>query len=105
MNKEDFIKAIASLEMQLDNDLKYCRILADLLHPYIEPYDNHLLFDTILDLIDVVYPGSREDVDYFMYELEFGKNHTLGKMRIDGNPIDFGSADKLWEYLEKYKNN
>ena len=42
------------------------------------------------------------DIDYFIYELDYGRKYEPGYIKDnDGNEIDFSTAEKLYDYLAK----
>ena len=44
-------------------------------------------------------------ISYFMYELDYGRDYQDGFIVENGVNIDFSSADKLYDYLIRNKNN
>lgn len=82
MKKEDFLTELHSLYRKYGFE------------PYTLPYG-----DAINLLQEVAFPGT-EDIDYFCYELDFGRSYVDGCVTdSDGNPIDLSTAEKLYDYL------
>ncbi len=55
---------------------------------------------TVVLLLKKLMKDSFEDIDYFIYELDYGKKYETGMITDEkGNDIDFSSAGKLYDYL------
>lgn len=61
--------------------------------------------DIIVDLLEKILNDEAEDISYFMYELDYGRDYQDGSIVENGVNIDFSSADKLYDYLIRNKNN
>ena len=57
--------------------------------------------DIIVDLLKKIFNDEAEDISYFMYELDYGRDYQDGCITEDGVNIDFSSADKLYDYLTR----
>ena len=45
-----------------------------------------------------------ENIDYFIYELDYGRKYEPGMITDEaGNDIDFSTAEKLYDYLTEVK--
>ena len=44
-------------------------------------------------------PEENDDIEYFMYDLEFGKLYKRDSALENGEAVDFSSAEALYEYL------
>ncbi len=44
-------------------------------------------------------PEDNDDIEYFMYDLEFGKFYERDSMLENCEAVDFSSAEALYEYL------
>lgn len=107
MKKQQFIKLIRALQVQNEKDTIYCRALGKVLHPYIEPYDNTVLVYAITDLLKKEFKDDHKEswIEYFCWELDFGKEYVPGTAtEKDGSEIDLSSAGKLYDFLVKEKN-
>lgn len=98
LTKEEFITYMT----KLDDSKKYLDKLEEVLGAYL--FDGPLyspiesLEDFIADMCDLK-PGC-EDLSYFIYELDFGREYKEGCV-LDENdtPLDFSSSEKLYDYL------
>lgn len=46
------------------------------------------------------------DIDYFIYELDYGREYKKGMVKdSDGNEINFSNAEGLYDYLLKVYNH
>lgn len=46
-----------------------------------------------------------KDVDYWVYELEYGKKYFEGCVLQDEKPVDISTAEKLYDYMvSKYED-
>lgn len=106
VNIMDRLKGIKDLQDNIDK----------LIH---ESYESHMndfmdsygfMFcceDIIVDLLSDMFQDAYEDISYFMYELDYGRDYEDGCITDnDGNVLDYcSSADKLYDYLiEQMKN-
>lgn len=102
ITKEGFKVIIDNIEKQNRKDIKYCRALGEVLHPHIEPYDNHLLVDTLLQLLKTAFNDKHKNswIDYYCWEIDFGRGYKEGcATRKDKSNIDLSSAEGLYDFL------
>ena len=103
MDKKLFIESLKIIEEQSKKDLIYRDKLADILHPHIEPYDNSLLENQLLKILknefELNVSGDDSMIEYFIYELDFGRKYSKGCFKVKDKPVDISSSDKLWDYL------
>lgn len=103
MNKELFIKCIAQLKSHGEKVDKICDLLDELgdEHTYFYPFssDDELILDVLRDQYgeDIV----ENDVCYFCYELEFGKNWEPGAVTENGEDVKMATIEDLYKVCEK----
>ena len=72
---------------------------------FIEPYDNSLLTNQLLKILNKIFNIKENeygtDIEYFMWELEFGKKYTEGCISEDGENIPLATAEDLWNLINR----
>ncbi len=54
----------------------------------------------VVKLMEKIMGDQGEDISYFIYELNYGREYEEGCITDqDGNNIDFSTAEKLYDYL------
>jgi len=102
MNKELFLETIGNLERQRVLDDKCNEAFGVLLsNDYVTGYDNTLLEDQLMKVLKIAMNDNHAGswIDYFVYELDFGKDYEKGKVTIDSKPVVLRTASHLWELL------
>ena len=64
----------------------------------------HTRYETeLIRLLQYVFNDSDNDIDYFIYELDFGENDMAGEAieRNDGTVVSLTSPEELYDYLIK----
>ena len=102
LTKEEFVsvmermKAISDFESELHG--LYYHFDGDAsapIHPSLDP-------ELIKVLNRMFYQAEEEwytDIEYFIYELDYGRSWEPGKVIQDGKDIDISDAGKLYDYL------
>ena len=55
---------------------------------------------TVVFLLRKLLKDAIENIDYFIYELDYGRKYEPGMIKDEnGHDIDFGTAEKLYDYL------
>lgn len=104
MNKELFIETIEQLRLQdeLDRQVSFYlgKVFPNAFEANLLP-DNHFLRDQIIKLLEVEMGDVKDKwIDYFICELDFGREFEMGMVKDkDGSNIDLSDAGKLWEFL------
>lgn len=104
ITRPHFIEIIEQIQEQNKKDLSYCKALGKVLHPHIEPYDNHLIENALLNLVQMAFNDNHKHswIEYYCWELNFGKEYKDGcATRKDGTNIDLSDAGKLYDYLNE----
>lgn len=102
-DKKLFIKVLSSLERQEKYDSE-CSKYFSVLFPdsYVGLYDNSRVVNQILKLLKIAFDDNHRDswIDYFIYELEYGKKYKQGcATNKDGSFIDLSNSDTLFDFL------
>jgi hypothetical protein len=105
MTKKLFTETIQALQNQYDHDSK-CNEAFKVILPddFVIGYKNNFLSNQIVKLLQVAMNDEQAHswIEYWLYELEFGKQYKKGCVtEKDGSVIDISSAGKLYEFLEK----
>jgi hypothetical protein len=111
MNRELFIETIEKIEQQHLHDVKCSKLLGQVYSNGFEAnlmYENHLLMNQVIKILQVQMNdenGHHSWIEYFLWELDFGKkNKELQAFRQDNSIIDLSDAGKLYDYLTENKN-
>ena len=100
MTKELFIKSIESLQKQYEHDDKCADAFAVILpNDYTSLYDNHWLFNTIVEILVTETNDKDGWIDYFIYEIEFGTSWEEGMVTLHGKDIKLQTAEDLWSII------
>jgi len=107
ITKEKFIEVLAFLKKKQSQENRFCELLEEMVpdtfvHAFVyADFESELvkLLKIALDL-----PDENDDIEYFLYELDFGKDYKPGTVtEEDGTEIDMSSPEKLYNYLVKIK--
>lgn len=106
--KIDFIlfdKIIESIKNQMEHDEK-CSDAFKIILPdnYISFYNNEHLNVMIFNLLKMAFNDNIEHswIEYFIYELDFGKKYKDGMiLEKDGSLINLSTTKKLYNFLIK----
>jgi len=104
ITRQHFIEIIEQIQEQNWKDLAYCEALGKVLHPHIEPYNNHLIENALFKLVQMAFKDDHAHswLEYYCWELEFGKKYKDGcATRKDGTNINLSDAGKLYDYLNE----
>lgn len=102
MTREVFIDTIEALQNQDEHDSKCAKAFKTILHnDYVSNYDNHWLTNLLVKILQMSMndEGKNSTIEYFLYELDFGRKYTEGCITDNGENIDLSDAGKLWDYL------
>lgn len=108
MSRDDFISLIDNIKKFDDST----RALDKALNEYDETSDfggftNFRAMDIIANLLNLLFQEEEDDygsttIEYFMYDLDFGKEYKPGVItEADGTLIDLSNAGSLYDYLVK----
>lgn len=107
MTRELFIETIEALQKQYEHD-KNCATAFKVILPdtFVGLYDNHWLSNQIVKLLQVAMDDENAYswIEYFIYELEFGKSYKKGPVTNNGVNVDISDAGKLFDFLNFNKS-
>lgn len=88
-SKERFIEIMEVLREQHDSDRDYAKDLGEAMGTEINPYNNSLLVNCLVDELAswFEYFDSKPDILRFIYELDFGRreNYSIGDVYVQLN--------------------
>ena len=102
MTKERFVYLLEFIKKHHELENSLCQALESMSPGnYVDAfiyseYETELL-KTIKEAMNV--PEENDDIEYFMYDLEFGELYKPGSVLENGEAVDFSSAEALYEYL------
>lgn len=102
MDKKLFIETIEAIESQYRHDQECSKAFSVILpDDHISLYDNHKLTSQLSKLVKVAMNDDHDEswIEYFMWELDFGKNYSKGCIIIDGIDFKLKTAEDLWDLL------
>ncbi len=101
--KKMFIEAIGEIKKQHDHDRKCSDAFKVILpHDYTSGYDNHKLTNQLVKILAIAFNDNNSEswIEYYLWELDFGKKYKDGCARnADGSNIDLSTAGKLYDFL------
>ena len=101
ITKEEFVSYIAFIKERGEKMDELNRAFTDefedsIFYPYLK-YEAKMV-----DLLKSVMHDKYDDIEYFIYELNFGEKYEDGMIREkDGTLIDFSTAENVYDYLVK----
>ena len=105
ISKEIFVEAIKAIQKQAMHDAKCIEAFKVIMpgNDEYSGYDNHYLQNAVLELLqhatDDVNPKGHSWIEYFLWELDFGKQYHKGKVYVGEKPFKLASVDDLWRLL------
>lgn len=106
ITKELFIKIISDIENQYKHDDKCQNAFTIILpHDYISGYDYHFIIDRLMNLLKTAFNDNHKEswIEYFIFELDFGKNYECGCITDNGEDVDISDSGKLYDFLINQK--
>lgn len=101
-NKKQFIHIMDQLEEQYKLDSKNADLIEQVFpDSLLGVYDNTRLHNIVLEMLQREFDdeGKYSNIDYFIYELDFGKEWTNKSIEDHGVIIDISDSGKLYDYL------
>jgi hypothetical protein len=101
-DKDFFIETINEIEKQYNHDRKCSQAIKVIYpHDYITTYDNQFLYNQLIKILKIAMNDNHSDswIDYYMWELDFGKKWETDSVEINGKNIKLKTADDLWDLL------
>ena len=102
ITKELFIETINQIEKQHKHDSKCSEAFSVILpNDYISCYNNEHLREQLLKLLKLAMNDEQTEwIEYFIYELRFGKAYKEGMVKMEGENITLKTPSDLWEFLQ-----
>lgn len=97
ISKEQFVGYISDVQKVVDFQHELHQFYRK--HGASEPYDTPDTLNTVVKILDDIFSPTTRDVDYFCWELDFGRKYREGMIVINGKNIDFSTAEKLYDHL------
>jgi hypothetical protein len=102
MTKDLFVSSVTALRMQIDRDRKCSQAFNIILpHDNVSVYDNSYLIEAVIVLLKEAVNDTDDWIDYFVWELDFGRDYKDGCVTADGKNIPLKTADDLWDILKR----
>jgi len=100
MEKELFISSLNTVRDQFDFDIEFADKMSSLFEDAFPTYYKHAaLFDSIAELLSEGVENKVDTINWWMYELDFGRQYEEGCLSDKSGNIDVSTAEKLYEHL------
>jgi len=99
MNKDTFVFSLQALDTYFERTGYEGEVLSALYESFVVIPGTPLVPLIIRLLSEGFGEGAEEDINYFVYDLDFGKSFKMGSITQDGVDIDHSTAEKLWDSL------
>ena len=108
ITKELFVESIKMIQKQHEVDSE-CSMAFEKLLPndYVSGYDNSSLYKQLIKLLQVLTKDDEQNswIDYYIWELDFGKKYKDGHVILDKVHYDLITPEDLYELLVKTYTN
>ena len=104
ITKEIFINCINRIKTQHEYDLEMANITSKLYPNAFTAnllYNNHLLYKVLLDTLKHLMNDNSNWIDYYCFDLDFGKNNNKLKVTINNIVVPLTTVEDLWNILTK----
>lgn len=98
MTKENFIQLVESLEKQTDYDKEMASHI-NKVFKCDALYDTSIVQDSVIKVLESELSDVDRWIDYFIYELDFGREGTTGSVMINKKPVPMRTPEDLWNIL------
>jgi hypothetical protein len=98
--KELFIETMEALEKQALHDEKCVGAMEVVFDGYCG-YDNHWVTNQLIKLAQVAMGDKDSWIEYWIYELDFGKNYKEGCVMDKGEFVPLETSEDLYNMLVK----
>lgn len=100
MTKEFFIESVEKLDAQFRHDQKCLDAFSVILNDsYISGYDNSIVTEQFLKILKEAVNDKNGWIEYYVYELEFGRGYRDGCVTINGENVSLKTATDLWDII------
>jgi hypothetical protein len=107
MNKELFVNTIEQIKKQEEMDIRNSERLNEIFPNAFNAnliYNNQLLKDQLLKLLKIEMNDGDDWIEYFIYELDYGKKYREGvAVKNDGVNINLSDSGFLYDFLKEHK--
>lgn len=99
ISKEQFVKHVNAIKDKHDLDSRLNKFFSD------NSIDGYIMFpDLTPNLIEVLHTifgeaDKEEWIEYFMFELNFGKGWKPGMVNVHGKDIPLSTPEELYDFL------
>lgn len=99
----NFIKSLDDKESKLQDGLQACFGKENV--EYVSVFNEVVpkMIEMLCDLMEIEYdrdPHIGDDIQYFIYELNFGESKGAAEaVIVDGKTYDMSTAEKLYDYI------
>lgn len=99
-----FVQTINFIKERNDAMDKINKVFTDefedsVFYPYFK-YEDQML-KILAASFDYDYDTIRDWLEYYCFELDFGRKHKLGDVSFNGEPIPLGTPEELYDMLFK----
>ena len=98
LTKEQFVKIISEIRKNNEYELHVNNVLGEIFTDGSGFPKNDGLLTELIDLLKFIM-NDKEDIEYFIYDLNYGEDWKPGMIMDGDKDIDLSSAEKLYEYL------
>ena len=103
LSKSEFVRMINAIRESYDFQMELVE-LGTKYNVDVPTYDDlsgYLLeaLNRMFDLPVDDYVGS--DIDYFCFEINFGRDYKEGCITVDEEPVDISTAEKLYDWITR----
>ncbi len=102
MSELEFVEVMNLIQQQLEHDTK-CHEAFKVILPddYVSSYNNDYYCKALMKLLKSIFKDEFDNIEYFIWELDFGKKWKENSFTIYGKSIDISDAGKLYNFLIK----
>ena len=69
---------------------------------YVSGYDYSLVLNSLIELLKIEFNDDEDWIEYFIWELDFGKKYKDGMITNKNNEIiDLSNVENLYKFLNK----
>ena len=97
-NKKLFIESIEALKKQIVYDQKVCDTMSEIFDGFCI-YDNGAVINQLIKVLAEIYGDKSEWIEYYIYELDFGKQWKKDSVSQDGNNIPLKTPEDLYNLI------
>lgn len=101
LDKPKFIGLMEKLKDQYEFDYQNSQYLTKIFpDSFLVSYNNGKLYEIIIELMSEL-GVSKDTLEYYIYELEWGSKYRTGMFTIDDQDFPLRTLDELWVVVNK----